>query len=429
MYGLSPELCFPCGDGARLELFRGVDDGALSRLRGSLLSDGFALCDAYSAAGNDFAFFRRGGESVALSRFDGELRAVTDPFSAALPCPREQECERLCPTTVWQLEVDHTLIDCGMCFVVRCADGSFFIVDSGHYYQMNDNCRLHRFLRRLTPEGKKIRIAGWFLTHAHSDHVCKFYDFLRYNMDDCELEAVYYNFPEAVPVPGIRWNPNGNRIEYNLNALLAELDVPKIKLHTGMRFAVRNLSFTVLCTHEDVYPSDTEDFNNSSTVLMMEAEGSRVLFCGDAGEEQSKIMVRRWGELLRCEILQVAHHGHHGCSAEFYRLADARAALFSNTQIFFDLDLQKEREANAEILSRCDEYHISSNGTVGADLPYVKFVRQDDETFEDFDKIRTLWGYVYTPERKAELYAAYLARGGKPLHSFDRDPLSDWGEV
>jgi hypothetical protein len=159
-------------------------------------------------------------------------------------------------------------------------------------------------------------------------------------------------------------------------------------------------------------------------MLMMEAEGTKVLFCGDASDDESDICVRRYGEDLACDILQVAHHGHHGCSARFYDLAHGKAALFSNTQIFYDLDLIKEKEANETILRHAKEVQISSNGTVGADLPYTHFEVHPDETFEDFAKIQQLWGYTYTPERKAELYAAYLARGGKVSHSFYRDPNS-----
>lgn len=421
---------YPCSNGAHMLIFSGISPEETRAYAERLSESGFELFDLYEIPKNIFACFRRGELTLCMNSFEDELRVIADHFTAGTkasdPCPRTAR------TTLWQHEVDHTLIDCGMCFIVRCCDGSFFIVDSGHYYQMNDNDRIHRFLRERTPKGEKIRIAGWYLTHAHSDHVSKFSDFLRYNTDDCEIEAVYYNFPEAFPPEGAGWKKcGGNLFIINIEKQLSELPgIKKVKLHTGQRFAVRNLNFTVLCTHEDVFPTDDDDFNNTSTVMMMEAEGTRVLFCGDASRTESAIMERRWGPLLKCDILQVAHHGHHGCSAAFYDLARADAALFSNTQIFFDLDLEKEKEANAAILRHAKEYYISSNGTVEADLPYRSFVCLPDETFEDFDKINQLWGYEYTPERKAELYRAYLARGGKELYAFCHDPNSKgWHET
>ncbi len=425
----SPTLEYPCGDGAYMLIYSEISAEGFAEYCEELAKAGFELTDRYALRDSSFAFFKADGLTLALNLNGSTLRLVADPFTA--PARLTDPCPRTAQTTLWQHEVDHTLIDCGMCFIVRCADGSWFIVDSGHYFQMNDNDRIHKFMRDRTPEGERIRISGWFLSHAHSDHVSKFCDFLRYNMDDCDLEAVYYNFPHPYPPEGAGWGKGGNNLFIlNIADQLAALSqIPKIKLHTGQRFAVRNLSFTVLCTHEDVFPNESRDFNNTSTVLMMEAEGTKVLFCGDASDDESKIMVSRWGELLKCDILQVAHHGHFGCSAEFYELTKAPAALFSNTQIFFDLDLIKEKAANETILRYAREYYISSNGTVEADLPYTGFKELPDETFEDFKKINQLWGYEYTPEKKAELYAEYLKRGGKNLYPFYCDPNSTgWHE-
>lgn len=415
---------YPCGDSAEMLLFRNMEQDIVNTYCEVLPIHGFTEVDQYTIPGSFFATYRRDSLTLCVNYFDGDLRLTADPFTDAYQM--SDPCPRIARTTIWQHEVDHSLIDCGMCFILRCCDGSFFIVDSGHYFQVNDNDRIHHFLRQRTPAGEKIRIAGWYLTHAHSDHVSKFSDFLRYNMDDVALEAVYYNFPDPFPPAGAGWGKRGNSLQgLNVGRQLREqTDFRKVKLHTGQRFAVRNLNFTVLCTHEDAFPTDNEDFNNTTTVLMMEAEGSKVLFCGDASDVESDIMERRWGNLLECDILQVAHHGHHGCSARFYELAKGKAALFSNTQIFFDKDLELEQEANATILRHAREYHISSNGTVEADLPYVRFTCLPDETFEDFEKIKQLWGYEYTPERMAELYQAYLARGGKTAHSFYSDPNS-----
>ncbi|MBQ1223693.1 MAG: hypothetical protein IIX84_05340 [Oscillospiraceae bacterium] len=420
---------YPCGNGVHMLIFSGISAEAFSAYCAELTEKGFTLTDSHSIPGSSFAFFTREGLTLALNLFGEDLRIVADGFTA--PVKLADPCPRTAQTTLWQHEVDHTMIDCGMCFIIRCCDGSWFIIDSGHYFQVNDNDRIHKFMRDRTPEGERIRIAGWFISHCHSDHVSKFCDFLRYNMDDCDLEAVYLNFPHPYPPEGAAWGRRGNNLFIlNVNEQLDSLpEIPVVKLHTGQRFAVRNLNFTVLCTHEDVFPTEDTDFNNTSTVLMMESEGTKVLFLGDASDASSTIMEKRWGELLKCDILQVAHHGHHGCSAALYEFTRADAALFSNTQIFFDIDLEKEKEANATILRYAKEYYISSNGTVEADLPYTAFKELPDETFEDFAKINQLWGYEYTPERKAELYAKFLERGGKDRHPFARDPNSDgWHE-
>ena len=106
-----------------------------------------------------------------------------------------ENLERKTKTTLWQYEIDHSLIDCGMCYIVRACDGSFFIIDSAHTYSCRDDERIHQFLRERTPEGEKIRIAGWFFSHGHDDHIAQFTNFLKYCSNDVIIEGLYFNFP------------------------------------------------------------------------------------------------------------------------------------------------------------------------------------------------------------------------------------------
>jgi len=143
----------------------------------------------------------------------------------------------------------------------------------------------------------------------------------------------------------------------------------------------------------------------------MFAEGSKVLFPGDSAVESDKVIVPRWGDYLKCDIVQVSHHGHTGTSPEFYRLADAPCALFAVTVIKFDEEFPRQ-EANRVAVDIAKEYHIASNGTVEIPLPY-KFGQTKiypDETFEDFHGIYSLWAYEYTNERKEQLYQDFLKR-------------------
>jgi hypothetical protein len=324
-------------------------------------------------------------------------------------------------TKLWQFETDHTLIDCGMCYIIRCADGAFFIVDSAHFYSIHDNDRIYKFLRDRTPGGKKIVIAGWFITHGHVDHTAKFLDFLECNYgDDVVIEGIYHNIVPPSHPDSVYWmEADKNLAKKYLSAVASHTEIPMHKLHTGMEFCVRELCFTVLCTHEDVYPGSLANYNDSSSVLMLETRGTKVLFPGDAGDIESDILLSRYGDILKCDILQAAHHGHFGCSVKFYELARARVILFPTNQIRYEEEY-RVYEANRRAVEIADELYISANGTVGFTLPYTPGTAEvfPDETFEDFDGVKDLWGYEYTDERKKELTDAFLARGGK-LRNFD----------
>lgn len=356
-----------------------------------------------------------------------------EPYAAhLLYSPREKELRvclaaqenvpRLTPdgckgdgnTVFYAFENDQTLIDCGMCLMIKCPDHSFFMVDSGHYFQPNDNDRIYRFLRERTPKGQKVRVCGWLITHAHTDHVCKLMDFLKYNTDDVEIEGFYLNL---LPPDYAVWDDNHEEahIAAKLLEALAACPAPAYTLHTGMRFFVRSLAFDVLSTHEDLHPDFIEDYNDTSAVVMLHAEGSRVLIPGDAAVAAGKKMELRWGHTLKSDVVQVSHHGHTGLSPRCYELIGADTAIFPVTRIMFEQELPK-KEANRRLIDLASQYFITGDGTVCVPLPYKKeaVYTLPDETVEDFAKIRRLWKYDYTPEYKDYIWRAFLAHGGDP---------------
>lgn len=343
------------------------------------------------------------------------LRLISDP-NTTLFDPAPTPYTRRCETKLWQFETDHTYIDCGMCFILQNADNSFFLIDSGHYLQPNDHRRIYRFLRERTPVGENVVIAGWFFSHGHDDHVCQFMEFLKDRYSDVTIERLYYNMIDPYGRDSHFWKESNKKIAYDFERAAESSGIPIVKLHSGQRFYVRNLIIDVLCTHEDVYPNSFENYNDSSTVLMIEADGCRISIPGDAGGFESDVLTGRFTEeTLRCDVMQQAHHGHFGTSVEYYRMSNAKIVLFPTTQIKFEEELP-HYEANRVAIELADEYHVSSNGTVEVPIPYVPGTVKAlaDETFENFDRIRALWGYIYTDEYKQSLFDEYLRRSGLP---------------
>lgn len=99
-----------------------------------------------------------------------------------------------------------------MCYILRCADNSFFIIDSGHFLQPNDHKRIYRFLRERTPDGERTVIAGWFFSHAHDDHVSQFVDFIREYGSTVEIERLYYNDAPIDHRDSMSWGESNKNI-------------------------------------------------------------------------------------------------------------------------------------------------------------------------------------------------------------------------
>lgn len=406
---------YDCSDGVSMALYENVNKNDFLAYKNTLENDGYTLFDSTDFAGNIHFTLKKDGMLVQLYRsVDGKMRVIADNYTADYD--KEQgSVVRRCNTELYQFETDHSLIDCGMCYIIRCADNSFFIIDSAHYLSVHDNDRIHDFLRSMTPENEKIRIAGWFISHGHEDHYSKFMDYMLYNCEDTVIERIYLNLVSAQHPDCGRWEQYNNVLMENFRSFINnERDIPIVKLHTGQRFFVRNLEFKVICTHEDVYPESNQDFNNSSVVLMLEAEGTKVLIPGDASDKESIIMEERYGDWLKADIVQLSHHGHNGTSEKFYELVNADVVLCPNTQIKIDEEFPRIR-ANRVAKEISKEFYVSANGTVKLTLPYKAGTAEvfPDETTEDFVSIKFLWGYDYTPEFKANHISQYLKRSKK----------------
>lgn len=402
-------------DNSGLRVYKKAEISALDRCATILLDNDYIEVQRRNIDEISFAAFKKEDLCVFLlfDKASDELR-ITAAENQILPCLLPESCTENSDTVFYAFENDRTLIDCGMCLLIQCPDHSFFIVDSGHYFQPNDNDRIYRFMRERTPSDLKVTVCGWLITHGHTDHVSKLMDYLRYNTDDTVIEGFYHNL--LTPDYAI-WDGNHEEAQTaeKLLKMISDYPAPVYILHTGMKFYVRNLSFEVLSTHEDLHPEFINDYNDTSVVVMLEVSGSKVFIPGDASVSVSRKLESRFANSLKCDIVQVSHHGHTGLSEKCYELLSADLAVFPVTRIMFEQDLPRH-SANRKLIDSANQYFITGDGTVCIPLPYDRatVTKLPGETFEDFAKIKRLWKYDYSSDYKTYIYKTFIENGGDP---------------
>jgi hypothetical protein len=231
----------------------------------------------------------------------------------------------------------------GNIYIVTLEDGSFIVLDGGTGTTA-DVKRIYECLLDLYKRGhggneptteRPIDIVAWYLSHPHGDHYVNMERFINqycvnYEQTPVTIKYLLANFTS----PEEHHNSNNPNIAlYNrIASLSAKIHggMKYIKLHTGQSFHIANIDFEVLYTHEHLYPTQLHTYNNSSTVIRMTLNhtengaltGGRetMLWLGDAQAAASKFMRAMYGDYLRSDMVQVAHHGLNGCELELYRL-------------------------------------------------------------------------------------------------------------
>ena len=143
-------------------------------------------------------------------------------------------------TTLYQLELDYSNIDCGMSYVFHLQDGRFFILDGG-YCTPGEEDRLYDFLKERC-EGKPV-IAGWFFSHAHDDHIGNFIQLINKYREKVVIEKLIYNF-QSIDLPDFEcdWKSSSPAIVREFYRIVDKF--------TSFFYHIYNSRPSELCEHE-----------------------------------------------------------------------------------------------------------------------------------------------------------------------------------
>lgn len=315
--------------------------------------------------------------NVSYSPHDASLRVTVENKSMLPGKAEENRYNGTADPFLVQVQLITEEIREGMSYVFRLADGSFLLIDGGwpekNYAQAD---KLYGILDQYA-DGE-IVIAAWIFTHAHGDHIGTFNDFIEKYSKQVTIEKLIYNFPNEEDIAH-------SESAYMLDSHRARLttfknnirkyipNVPVSNVHSGYRYFIRDAEVEFLFTYEDLFPLTVRDMslNASSSVFTVTIKNQKILFLGDSAKESSDYLSAKYGGELKSDILQLAHHGYGGGTAELYSLANPQVVLWPTAET--DLDSYKAAPDTAWLVANenTKEFVVFWFGTRVLKLPYT----------------------------------------------------------
>lgn len=300
-----------------------ADETAYHQFIDTLTVAGFTEYTSREEDRNHFAVYTKTSEKLFISYFDfrEEIRIVVEASNTPLPPRSEDQTEPMITTPfVTQVKLAYCQADCGMTYIIRLSDGRFVVIDGG-YDEYEEADRLFDTLHSQNVR-EKITVAAWIITHPHGDHYLCFMKFWNKYGDRVSLQHLLYNWP----LPELCKYPcNTEDYDKFVETLPCQIIIPR----TGQRFCYGDAVFDVFFACEDLYPNVIRNTNDSSLVFRMNLGGKRFLWLADAEFVSCEEICRSFSaRSLKCDFLQVGHHGYDGGSPELYRRADPETLLW-----------------------------------------------------------------------------------------------------
>ena len=303
-----------CGINQTLLLYKNTSVEVYERYVSAL--DNKELIVSSEITGNRFSTFTSGTDTinVSFSKSESALRIIYTVNSRPTELFTASEAKKICEPLLimrgmgWQVEGADPKTN-GLCILIRLSDGRFIIIDGG-WDRQRDADDLYRLLSENTPNGMKVTVAAWIITHAHEDHHSTFaFDFPDTYRNFVTVENVIFNPPMGGIYVGS--NPSGHtKNEKEVLTAIGKLDARLVRAHVGDKYYIGDAVVDVLYTADLIYPEQFEYYNTSSLMLSIEIAGQRIMITGDGSNAAFDRMADMFGSSLKCNIVQLAHHGY-----------------------------------------------------------------------------------------------------------------------
>ncbi len=374
---------YPCGDGETTLSYIGVTAAERTAYLQTLTEAGYITSvSEHEIAGNLFNTVYRGNTGLHLSWYPtkGIFKIATETKTYTPVLTEPTVTQTVTPSVTQPGRLGASFDAPGMSYAIQTSDGGFILVDGGpgtETYRA-DREALLALLKEMAPTGQKPVIHAWFFTHAHGDHMQLACEFLAAYSNEITLELVCANFPDTATMTELVTPAEIEDFEYyprELARILAAQypNAQTLKIRAGQAFWLADAYVEILYTHEDYYPEAVEWGNDTSSAFRVTLGGKTTVFLGDCDPKLCQFMADVYGSALKCDILQLSHHGFNGAVLDLYKACDPDICLWPVDSTRFSSDprclgTQSGYEFNAylrdDTIKQRTHYHSSTDTTI-----------------------------------------------------------------
>lgn len=172
-------------------------------------------------------------------------------------------------------------------------------------------------------------VSAWLITHPHGDHVGALYKILQDeaagNPSGITIDGIYYSFADR------NWYSLHDKDEVTMaHSIIGTFEgLPQSMLHTVSKGQTIQVDDVTILVMNDRYELGSDKGNNAGIVYKVYVNGKSILFLGDMAEEGGNRLLADVGpELLKSDIVQMAHHGQNGVGEAVYKAIDPEICLW-----------------------------------------------------------------------------------------------------
>ncbi len=220
-----------------------------------------------------------------------------------------------------------------MAYIIDTPNGGVIVIDGGNDCD-EDSDNLYE---ELAKRNKKVDL--WIITHAHSDHLGAPARMMEKAGFDIEIKKFCYNFPDT------EWLMTQEDSEINSRFLDCvknkgfEVLTPK----KGQIIELDGITLEFISVPSDY--SEHKNINGTSIIFLVHFPKRDVLFMGDFDvTAEAEFLKHCDSSKLRCDILQMPHHGQNGISREFYELIMPKICLYTTPQWLWENNRYKRTD-------------------------------------------------------------------------------------